>query len=66
MKPRVLVVDDEPQFLRALATNLRGAGYDVETAATAGEAHAAAGFQPPDAVILDLVLPDGTRHRGGS
>ena len=60
MKPRVLVVDDEPQFLRALATNLRGAGYDVETAATAGEAHAAAGFQPPDAVILDLVLPDGT------
>ncbi len=60
MKPRVLVVDDEPQFLRALATNLRGAGYDVETAATAGEAHAAAGLQPPDAVILDLVLPDGT------
>ena len=60
MKPRVLVVDDEPQFLRALATNLRGAGYNVETAATAGEAHAAAGLQPPDAVILDLVLPDGT------
>ena len=60
MKPRVLVVDDEPQFLRALATNLRGAGYDVETAATASEAHAAAGLQPPDAVILDLVLPDAT------
>jgi two-component system KDP operon response regulator KdpE len=57
---RVLVVDDEPQFLRALATNLRGAGYDVETATTASEAHAAAGLQPPDAVILDLVLPDGT------
>lgn len=57
---RVLVVDDEPQFLRALATNLRGAGYDVETATTASEAYAAAGLQPPDAVILDLVLPDGT------
>ena len=57
---RVLVVDDEPQFLRALATNLRGAGYDVETATTANEAHASAGLQPPDAVILDLVLPDGT------
>jgi two-component system KDP operon response regulator KdpE len=60
VKPRVLVVDDEPQFLRALATNLRGAGYEVETATTADEAHAAAGLQPPDAVILDLVLPDGT------
>jgi len=58
--PRVLVVDDEPQFLRALATNLRGAGYDVATAAGAAEAHTAAGLAPPDAVILDLVLPDGT------
>ena len=35
---RVLVVDDEPQILRALETTLRGAGYAVETAATAGEA----------------------------
>jgi two-component system KDP operon response regulator KdpE len=57
---RVLVVDDEPQFLRALATNLRGAGYAVETVATAAAALAAAALDPPDAVILDLVLPDGT------
>jgi two-component system KDP operon response regulator KdpE len=57
---RVLVVDDEPQFLRALATNLRGAGYEVETATTAQEALTAAGLRPPDAVILDLLLPDGT------
>ena len=57
---RVLVVDDEPQFLRALATNLRGAGYDVETVASAGEAITAAGLNSPDAVILDLVLPDGS------
>ena len=57
---RVLVVDDEPQFLRALVTNLRGAGYEVETAATAAEALAAAGLHPPDAVILDLLLPDGS------
>jgi len=56
---RVLVVDDEPQFLRALATNLRGAGYEVETAISAGEAITAAGLNSPDAVILDLVLPDG-------
>ena len=34
----VLVVDDEPQILRALQTNLRGAGYDVATAATAKDA----------------------------
>jgi len=56
----VLVVDDEPQFLRALATNLRGAGYEVETAETAAAALAAAGLRPPDAVILDLLLPDGS------
>jgi two-component system KDP operon response regulator KdpE len=57
---RVLVVDDEPQFARALATNLRGAGYEVEVAATAKEAITAAGLNPPDAVILDLRLPDGS------
>jgi two-component system KDP operon response regulator KdpE len=57
---RVLVVDDEPQFLRALETNLRGAGYEVETATSAKEALAAAGLRPPDAIILDLLLPDGT------
>ena len=59
MRARVLVVDDEPQILRALQTNLRGAGYDVETAATAEAALASAAMKPPDAVILDLVLPDG-------
>jgi two-component system, OmpR family, KDP operon response regulator KdpE len=57
---RILVVDDEPQILRALQTNLRGAGYEVETATTAEEALAAAAMRPPDALILDLVLPDGT------
>jgi two-component system KDP operon response regulator KdpE len=55
---RILVVDDEPQILRALSTNLRGAGYEVDTAATGEEALAAAAMRPPDAVILDLVLPD--------
>jgi len=54
----VLVVDDEPQFLRALTTSLRAAGYDVETATTAGDALTKVGLAPPDAVILDLVLPD--------
>jgi len=57
---RILVVDDEPQILRALGTTLRGAGYDVQTAATAETALAAAAAHPPEAVILDLVLPDGS------
>jgi two-component system KDP operon response regulator KdpE len=57
---RVLVVDDEPQILRALRTSLRGAGYEVETAETAEGALAALAAGQPDAVVLDLVLPDGT------
>jgi len=56
---RVLVVDDEPQILRALRATLRGAGYTVDSAATAQEALTAAAAHPPEAVILDLVLPDG-------
>src|SRR5205085_7515481 len=56
---RILVVDDEPQILRAVKASLRGAGYDVETAETAEAALTAAALSPPDAVILDLVLPDG-------
>ena len=55
---RVLVVDDEPQILRALRINLRVRGYEVDTAASAGQALAAAGRHPPDLVILDLGLPD--------
>jgi two-component system KDP operon response regulator KdpE len=59
MSSRVLVVDDEPQILRALKTSLRGAGYEVETAETAAQALALLAANPPDAVVLDLVLPDG-------
>jgi two-component system KDP operon response regulator KdpE len=58
--PRILVVDDEQQILRALRTSLRAAGYEVETADTAVGALAAAAMRPPEAVILDLVLPDGS------
>jgi two-component system KDP operon response regulator KdpE len=56
---RVLVVDDEPQILRALELKLHGAGYLVETAATAQEALMKAAMRPPQAIILDLLLPDG-------
>ena len=55
---RILVVDDEPQILRALQTSLRGAGYEVDIASTGEQALTAAAVRPPDAVILDLVLPD--------
>jgi two-component system, OmpR family, KDP operon response regulator KdpE len=56
---RVLVVDDEPQILRALRTSFRAAGYEVESAETAEQALAVLATKPPDAVVLDLVLPDG-------
>jgi two-component system, OmpR family, KDP operon response regulator KdpE len=55
--PRVLVVDDEPQILRALETTLTGAGYEVQPAKTGEEALTLAATRPPDAVVLDLILP---------
>jgi len=55
---RVLVVDDEPQILRALRINLRVRDYEVHVAATGAEALKVAAQYPPDLVILDLGLPD--------
>ncbi len=55
---RVLVVDDEPQILRALAINLRARGYDVATAGTGADALASAAAHHPELVVLDLGLPD--------
>jgi two-component system KDP operon response regulator KdpE len=55
---RILVVDDDPQILRALRINLRARGYDVDVATDgAGALHAAAAH-PPDLIVLDLGLPD--------
>jgi two-component system KDP operon response regulator KdpE len=56
---RVLVVDDEPQILRALRIVLRNAGFEVVPAATVREALDQASLHPPEAAIVDLVLPDG-------
>jgi two-component system KDP operon response regulator KdpE len=55
---RVLVVDDEPQILRALRINLRARQYDVDTAADGAAALRAATQHHPDLVVLDLGLPD--------
>jgi two-component system KDP operon response regulator KdpE len=56
---RVLVVDDEPQILRALRVILRDAGFEVVTAQSAQEALDAAALRAPSAAIVDLILPDG-------
>jgi two-component system KDP operon response regulator KdpE len=55
---RILVVDDEPQIVRALTINLRARGYDVRSAGDGKEALRVAATHSPDVVILDLGLPD--------
>nr|WP_040860016.1 response regulator [Nocardia niigatensis] len=55
---KVLVVDDEPQILRALRINLSVRGYDVTTASHGAAALRAAAEKHPDVIILDLGLPD--------
>jgi two-component system, OmpR family, KDP operon response regulator KdpE len=60
MSDRVLVCDDELQIVRALRVVLREAGFTVEATATAQEALDAAAVRPPDAAVIDLMLPDGS------
>ncbi|HUI02593.1 MAG TPA: response regulator transcription factor [Acidimicrobiales bacterium] len=55
---RILVVDDEPSIVDAVATSLRYEGFDVEEATTGRAALAAAQDLPPDLIILDVMLPD--------
>jgi two-component system, OmpR family, KDP operon response regulator KdpE len=57
-RPRVLVVDDEQQILRALRVILREAGFEALPASTGEEALDVAALQRPDAGIIDLLLPD--------
>ena len=54
----ILVVDDEPEILRALRTNLAAHGYAVLTATSGAEAQALYTARRPDLVLLDLGLPD--------
>jgi CheY-like chemotaxis protein len=55
--PRVLIVDDEPDFLTLATIYLEAAGYAVECARTAGEAVMRAVQRPPDVILLDILLP---------
>jgi two-component system KDP operon response regulator KdpE len=54
---RILVVDDEVQIVRALATNLKARGYEVEVATTGPDAVRMAADRRPDLMVLDLGLP---------
>jgi two-component system KDP operon response regulator KdpE len=58
VRTRVLVVDDEPQIVRALKVVLREAGFEAVPAESAAEALDIAAVRPPEAAIVDLVLPD--------
>lgn len=57
-KPRILVVDDEPDAVELVAINLKSAGLDVSTAADGEEALRKAREILPDAIVLDLMLPE--------
>lgn len=55
---RILIIDDEPQIQRLLRLLLEAEGYHVATAASGKEGLIEAASRPPDAIILDLGLPD--------
>jgi two-component system OmpR family response regulator len=57
-KTRVLIVDDEPNIRDLLATSLRFAGYEIQTAANGAQAVAAVTESEPDIILLDVMLPD--------
>ncbi len=55
---RILVVDDEPSIVDAVATSLRYEGFEVDEAVNGRLALAAAQERPPDLIVLDVMLPD--------
>src|SRR5262249_17796207 len=57
-KPKILVVDDEPDALELIGFNLKAAGFEVLTAANGTEALAAARKSTPNLILLDLMLPE--------
>jgi DNA-binding response OmpR family regulator len=59
VKPRILVVEDEPAISEPLAENLDREGFDAEVASTIEAAREAYGRKAPDLILLDVMLPDG-------
>jgi len=57
-KKRILVVDDEPDFVAVVKENLRHEGYDVEVAYNGIEALEKVKANPPDAIVLDVMMPE--------
>ncbi len=57
MNKRLLVVDDEPKLLRAVAVDLRGEGYDVMTARSGSEALITVAQKTPDLIVSDIRMP---------
>jgi len=58
MKPRILVVDDEPEAVELIEFNLKQSGYTVSTASDGAEALKKARSQVPDLIVLDVMLPE--------
>ncbi len=56
-KKRILVVDDEPDFVSVVKTNLERSGFQVETAFDGDEALGKVKENPPDAIVLDVMMP---------
>lgn len=63
-KPTVLIIDDEIQIQKLLSITLESAGYKVISAFTLKEGIATAGIHPPDIILLDIGLPDGSGQEG--
>ena len=60
MRPVILVVEDEPALLEILSDMLERFDYDVRLAGTAADAYALAAAERPNAILLDINLPDAT------
>ena len=58
--PRALIVDDDPGFLLGLAEVVRREGFTVNSAGTFNQARQELAANPPDIVLVDLYLPDGS------
>ncbi len=58
VKPKILIVDDEPDVLELVGFNLRKAGFEIVTAANGAEALKQARDASPDLIVLDLMMPE--------